>query len=733
MTNKKNKPKQNRSKAILITLIVLLSLICIPLVAGTGLFFYYVKDAPELSYKQLEDTMSSKFLDPHGKVYSEYGEKKREIIKPNEIPPSLKQAIISIEDKRFEEHVGVDPIRIAGAAVSNFKGNSKQGGSTLTQQLIKLSYFSTKQEDQTIKRKAQEAWLSVELEKKKSKDEILTYYINRVYMSNGVYGMKTAALAYYGLELEDLSLAQYALLAGIPQAPTNYDPYVNKDAAKQRRDLVLGEMKKDNAITEKEYNEAIATPIDEGLQPLKEDDRMKAITDNYVTEVIKETQRLTKKDPLTDGLTVYTNIDLEAQEYLYNLLNDDNSSINFPDDDFQAAATLMDVKTGQVKAQVGGRKVGEDTQGNMNLATQSKRDIGSTIKPLVAYAPAIENLNYGTGELFVDEPYRYPDGTQVYNYDNSYRGTLTMRESLVDSRNVPALKALEQVGNETSQEFIHTLGFDNTVHQSSAITMDASTLQLASAYAAFANGGVYYKPTYISKVVYPDGTEEVFEPDGTRAMKDTTAYIITDMLKDVINRGTAVNAQIPGLIQAGKTGTSNYSDDALDKVIGEGSPDISFVGYTPKYSLAVWTGYKDYFRAIPLYNQGLAIDIYRNYMTYLYQGLEPTDWKQPDGVTRIGTDIYLNDFIGIQNPTYKYYNTQPAKQTQYTYEYVEENNAKEPKESKEKKEEQPKEDVEVTEEEVEEEKTEEQPTETPEEQPTTNSQSTPEKPKSKTE
>ena len=647
--------RRSKGKAALIFFIVILSMICIPLLIGSAIFFSYVKDTPELDFAKLEDTLSSTFYDAKGNAFLTLGEKNREVIEPNEIPPTLKKAIISIEDKRFEKHIGVDPIRIMGAAVSNLRGNNTQGGSTLTQQLIKLSYFSSKQEDQTYKRKAQEAWLSVELEKNKSKDEILTYYINRVYMSNGVYGMKTAAETFYNKKLEDLTLAQFALLAGIPQSPTNYDPYVYPDNAKKRRDLVLSEMLKDGKISEKEYNTAVAEPIDHELKSIEADSTIKRVTEDYYTEVIAEVQRKTKKNLYTDGLEVYTNIDLEAQTYLYNLFNNENSSINFPNDEFQSAGTLVDVKTGQVKAQVGGRKKSEDTQLGWNSAVKNERDIGSTAKPLVAYGPVVENLNYGSGEIFVDEPYKYKNGDSVNNYDHTYRGSLTMRESLVDSRNVPALKALDEVGTDVSQEFIKKLGFDNEVFESSAINMQSNTFHLASSYAAFANGGIYYEPSYVNRIVYDDGTEEKFEPNGSRAMKESTAYIITDMLKDVIARGTGTNAQIPTVIQAGKTGTSNYADDALSQVKGEGVPDITFVGYTPKYSFAVWTGYDDYFQAIPSYDQQLAMDIYRNFMTFLYQNLEATDWKQPSDVVRYGSEVYLQGYIGSQNKkTYQY-------------------------------------------------------------------------------
>lgn len=666
-SNRNGGTKRKRKRKFKIIFALILILFFVPLMLGTGVFLYYIKDTPELEFSKLEDTLSSDIYDMNGKFIMTVGAKKRETIPPNQIPPVLKDAILSIEDRRFEKHIGVDPIRIVGAALSNLKGNHTQGGSTLTQQLIKLSYFSHRKEDQNYKRKAQEAWLSIKLEKNKSKDEILTYYINRVYMANGIYGMKTAAATYYNKDFNKLSLAQYALLAGLPQAPNDYDPYAHPDMAKTRRDLVLREMHENKKITDKQYNEAIAVPIEDGLVPLKNDDltNKQIVSDYYLNEAIKEVQERTKKDVYTDGLDIYTNIDIDAQKYLYGLVNNDNSAINFPDNKFQTSATLIDVKTGYVRAQIGGRKVGDD-QKKWNRAVESKRDIGSTAKPLVAYGPLIEESSYGSGQIFVDEPYFYKSSKKpVYNYDKSYRGALTMRESLIDSRNIPALKALDEVGTDKAKHFISNLGLKNDVYEGTAIGFQASTESLAAAYSSLANGGVYYRPSYINKVVYSDGVEEKFEPQGKRAMKESTAYIITDMLKDVIRRGTGIPASIPNLIQAGKTGTSNYSDDDVDKIKGIGSPDISFAGYTPKYSLAIWTGYDEYFQAIPVYDQQLAMDIYKNFMAYLYQSkdLEITDWKMPNDVVRYGTEVYVK---GHTNTQYKY------QTYEYTTEYYEE-------------------------------------------------------------
>ncbi|MGY3766465.1 PBP1A family penicillin-binding protein [Vagococcus vulneris] len=677
MADTKMRRKKSKRNIITTILIIILLFILVPIIVGASIFGYYIKDTPKLDYAKLEDTVSSKIYDKNNNLLFEIGEEKREAITPTEIPAQLKDAVLSVEDQRFEKHIGVDPVRIAGAALSNLKGNHTQGGSTLTQQLIKLSYFTTKKEDQTYKRKAQEAWLALKLEKTKSKDEILTYYINRVYMANGLYGMKTAADVYYNKPFDKLTLPEYALLAGIPQAPNNYDPYTNKEAAKQRRDLVLKQMLENQKINDQQYKEAVDTPIDAGLQPMKEDSSSRVIADPYINQVVEEVEKKTKKNVNTDGLDIYTNIDMEAQTYLYNLVNSDETSINFPDDQFQTSATLIDVKTGYVRAEIGGRKNGQDMY-KLNRAAnpKSNRDIGSTSKPLVAYGPLIENESKGTGTIFVDEPYRYKTNHQsVYNYDKSYRGAISMREALVDSRNIPALKALNEVGTDKAKEFTDKLGLNTDIYEGSAISIQSQSEKLAAAYAPFANGGIYYQPSYINKIVYQDGTEENFDPKGERAMKESTAFLITDILKDVIKRGTGTPAQIPNIIQAGKTGTSNYADDALSKVKdgGIGSPDISFVGYTPKYSLAVWTGYDDYFKPIPYQDQKLAMDIYRNFMTYLYQGIAPTDWKQPNDVVKVGNEYYIKGHLNSAAPVQSTYNRYSQDNNYYYDETPEEN------------------------------------------------------------
>ncbi|NVD84940.1 PBP1A family penicillin-binding protein [Enterococcus faecium] len=645
-------------------LLGILSFFCILFLAGVGLFWYYAKDAPELTDKKLDATVSSKLYTQDGELFEDLGAEKRKKISANELPKTLEDAIVSVEDRRFYKHIGVDPIRIIGSALSNFTSGGLQGGSTLTQQLIKLSFFSTSAEDQTLKRKAQEAWMAVRLEQKKSKQEILTYYVNKVYMSNGLYGMETASEMYFGKKLSELSLPQTALLAGMPQAPSAYDPYVYPDQAKKRRDTVLYTMLQNEKISQTEYDQAVNVPVTDGLQELTQSDDNTKIVDNYVKEVINEVQEKTDKNVYTDGLEIYTNLDLDAQKKLYDIVNTDQY-VSYPDDEMQVASTLIDTNTGKVKAQIGGRHIAEDVTLGNNLAVNTSRDFGSTMKPVTDYGPAFEYLKYSTGKTITDAPYNYEGtSTPVGNWDNQYMGTITLRQALYLSRNVPAVKLFNEVGSDKVASFLKNLGIEySTIHQSNAISSNteeqdgtkygASSLKMAAAYAAFANGGTYYKPQYVNKIVFQDGTEETYEPDGKTAMSPETAYMITDILKDTITEGTGTNAQIAGLYQAGKTGTSNYTDDEYAKLgISSGVyPDILFAGYTPNYSISVWTGYNNKMTPVTSESSHVASDVYRELMQYVSANVTNTDWEMPSGLIRVGGELYYKDQYTVRSNT----------------------------------------------------------------------------------
>ncbi|CEX06339.1 penicillin-binding protein 1A [Streptococcus pneumoniae] len=633
-----------------------LSLVIAAIVLGGGVFFYYVSKAPSLSESKLVATTSSKIYDNKNQLIADLGSERRVNAQANDIPTDLVKAIVSIEDHRFFDHRGIDTIRILGAFLRNLQSNSLQGGSTLTQQLIKLTYFSTSTSDQTISRKAQEAWLAIQLEQKATKQEILTYYINKVYMSNGNYGMQTAAQNYYGKDLNNLSLPQLALLAGMPQAPNQYDPYSHPEAAQDRRNLVLSEMKNQGYISAEQYEKAVNTPITDGLQSLKSASNYPAYMDNYLKEVINQVEEETGYNLLTTGMDVYTNVDQEAQKHLWDIYNTDEY-VAYPDDELQVASTIVDVSNGKVIAQLGARHQSSNVSFGINQAVETNRDWGSTMKPITDYAPALEYGVYdSTATIVHDEPYNYPGtNTPVYNWDRGYFGNITLQYALQQSRNVPAVETLNKVGLNRAKTFLNGLGIDYpSIHYSNAISSNttesdkkygASSEKMAAAYAAFANGGTYYKPMYIHKVVFSDGSEKEFSNVGTRAMKETTAYMMTDMMKTVLTYGTGRNAYLAWLPQAGKTGTSNYTDEEIENHIKTSqfvAPDELFAGYTRKYSMTVWTGYSN--RLTPLVGNGLTVaaKVYRSMMTYLSEGSNPEDWNIPEGLYRNGEFVFKN-------------------------------------------------------------------------------------------
>ncbi|MFS9052884.1 penicillin-binding protein PBP1A [Streptococcus infantis] len=624
---------------------------------GGSVFFYYVSKAPELSESKLVATTSSKIYDSKNELIADLGAERRVNAQSNEVPIELVNAIVSIEDHRFFNHRGIDSIRIAGAFLRNLTSRGGlQGGSTLTQQLIKLTYFSTSSSDQTISRKAQEAWLAIQLERTATKQEILTYYINKVYMSNGNYGMQTAAQSYYGKDLKDLSIPQLALLAGMPQAPNQYDPYSHPEEATERRNLVLSEMQKQGYLTAEQYETAINTPITDGLQSLKGSNSYPPYLDNYLKEVIEQVETETGYNLLTTGMDVYTNVDQDVQKRLWDVYNTDEY-VNYPDDEIQAASTIIDVSNGKVIAQLGSRHQASNVSFGINQAVETNRDWGSTMKPITDYAPALEYDIYdSTAYMLKDVPYNFPGtSTPVYNWDHGYYGNITLQTAIQQSRNVPAVETLDRVGLDKAKKFLNGLGIDYpTMVYANAISSNttesgkqygASSEKMAAAYAAFANGGIYHKPMYINKVVFSDGSSKEFSDQGTRAMKETTAYMMTEMMKTVLYSGTGRDAYISWLPQAGKTGTSNYTDEEIENQIKTSqfvAPDEMFVGYTRKYSMAVWTGYTN--RLTPIVGDGftVATSIYRSMMQYLSENDHPGDWTMPEGLYRSGDYVFKN-------------------------------------------------------------------------------------------
>ena len=648
-------------KYLIILANVLLAGFILAILAAGGLVAYYVSSAPALTEEALTATTSSKIYDKDGALIADLGAEKRSNASIQEIPTDLVNAIVAIEDQRFFNHRGVDVIRIVGSFLNNLTSDSLHGGSTLDQQFIKLTYFSTSKEDQTLKRKIQEAWLAMQLERRNTKQEILTYYVNKVYMSNGNYGMKTAARAFYGKELKDLSIAQAALLAGMPQAPNQYDPYTQPEAAQARRDIVLSEMLEEKYISQEQYDVAVATPVTDGLQPLKNTAAYPLYMDNYLKEVIEEVEEKTGYNLLTTGMDVYTNVDTAAQQQLWNIYNTDEF-VYYPDNIFQVASTVVDVSNGRVVAQLGARNQATNVSFGVNQAVETNRDFGSTMKPITDYAPALKNGVYtSTADTIVDGPYNYPGTTTpVYNYEKGYYGAMTLKGAIQYSRNIPAIKALEATGLDKALEYLNSIGIDypellysNAISSNTTVSdqkYGASSEKMAAAYAVFANGGTYYKPQYVNKVVFTDSTTMEFAPEGSQVLSPEISYMMTDMLKSVLTYGTGSSAAVSGVPLAGKTGTSNYADEEVASILASNAaansssvvaPDHNFVGYSTKYAMAVWTGYTN--RTTPILDSGnlVATDVFRSMMAYLNPVETATDWQMPSGLYRYGSYLYL--------------------------------------------------------------------------------------------
>ncbi|RMW50654.1 penicillin-binding protein [Lactiplantibacillus pentosus] len=635
-------PKKHWFRRIFLSLV---GLFVVGVLAGLCLFFYYAQTSPTITESDLKGTSAVKIYGKDDNYITNLGTSNLQYVKSSNIPTTLKNAVVSIEDRRFYKHHGVDYYRILGAAVGNLKGSSlgMQGGSTLTMQLVKLAVFSTDTSDRNLKVKAQEAWLALNLEKHYSKSQILEFYINKVYMGNGIYGMGTAAKYYYNKSLKDLSLSQLALLAGMPQSPTYYDPTTYPSYATSRRNLVLEAMYDNKVITKSQETAAKKVSVKTGLSSagrsgLTTHSKTNKILDAYLNQVRQDL--LKKGYKLTDGEKVYTNLDMDAQKRLYEIANT-SKYVTYPNNGkqtFQLGVSVVDSYTGKISAMIGGRKIGNVVYGT-NRAVQTDRSNASTMKPILDYGPAIEYLNWPTYKSLSDTKYKYP-GTNisVHDFDNNYLGNMTMREALVQSRNIPAVRTLQAVGKTRAQTFAKGIGINlKTVNYANAIGAGVSTLQVAGAYAAFADGGVYHKPYYIRKVTTADGKTTSYTSNGKRAMKKSTAYMITDMLKGVINSstGTATTAKISGVYQAGKTGTDDYDSKYKNSVPSNAVVDSWMAGYTKNYSVAVWTGYDKATEAggyLDSSNEKISQQIYRAMMSYLQQYSPNSDWTKPSTV-----------------------------------------------------------------------------------------------------
>ena len=557
-----------------------------------------------------------------------HGVQDRTWVSISELQPSTVYAFISAEDARFFEHEGVDVIRIAGAIVADIKaGSYVQGASTISQQLIKLSHLTS---EKTISRKAEEAALAYEMERQYSKEDILEMYLNYVYFGGGYYGIEAAAEGYFGVHASDLTLDQSAMLAGILKSPSGYAPHINYAASINRRNNILRLMRDYGYITDDEKKQASAG------RPTILHDKNEEYSGYYTDAVTKSAAALmgiTVDELIRGGYSIYSAMDSDIQHYCEEMFK--NGEL-FPAEDSEAAIVVLEPSTGMVVAMVGGRSY---TGGiSFNRATDIRRQPGSVIKPVIAYAPAFEYLNYTAADMILDEETTFSDYTPS-NYGNKYYGWVTGREAVTKSLNVPAVKTLSEVGVERAKDFAKRCGIefddkdDSLALALGGFTYGVSPLQIAGAYSCFASGGIYNTPTLIKKITDRNGlTVYEYRQDSRRVMSEANAYILTSMLKSVVTEGTGHRLNTLDIPIAGKTGTVGLAN---------GNRDAWMAGYTPEYTAVVWQGYdSDRLGLLPPSATGgtyPALMLYELF-NHIYPDGRSGDFEKPESVKQYSID-----------------------------------------------------------------------------------------------
>lgn len=640
--NKNTKQKRKKKRPIL-KIFLIIFLVCF--IMGIGLVIGFVQSvlngAGALAKEDFEiKQFTTTIYDKNGDVYTQLdSSENRTYVALNEMSPYLKEAFISIEDERFEEHFGID-LKRTGAAVVKWitTGNSNFGGSTITQQLIKKV---TEDDDRSWQRKAREIVRAVQVEQWLSKDQIIELYMNIIYLGEGSYGVEKASYTYFNKSANDLTIAECALIAGLAQAPEGKNPYNYPDSAKARQELVLGKMLELGKITKAEYDEAINQELiySKGSAELASNNSyfVDAVVDQVIEDIQKEkdiTAVMAEKMVFSNGLEIYTTVDPKIQSALEEVYKDQNYfklRNGEYDPNVQSAMVIVDYRKGDVVGLIGGAGEKKTLRG-LNRATMMTRAPGSTIKPIAVYAPGIDMGIFTAASTFDDIPLVYKTSTSVWTPSNSYaahRGLTTVRKGVEISSNIVAAKAFLEVGAEKSYEYLEKFGISTLTRSDKVpgalslggLTKGMTPLEHAAAYGTLANGGIYIEPKLYTKVISMNN-EVILEKVSNvkEVVKESTAYIVTSMLKDVINgsEATGGSARLSGMTAAGKTGTSNDSFDRW------------FAGYTPYYAASTWVGY-DTQKTVNM-SGNPAAKIWKAVMQKAHEGLANKDFTRPNSV-----------------------------------------------------------------------------------------------------
>jgi penicillin-binding protein 1A len=582
-------------RAVKISIAVIMVLITVLAVFGVVSYFYFTHDLPSIeALKNYKPSTVTRIFSEDGEVIGEFFYEKREVVSLDRIPNHLIQAFVAGEDARFFQHKGLDYLAILRAFFRNmFSGEIVQGGSTITQQVVKSLLLSP---EKSFARKIREAILAYRIEKHLTKEEILFLYLNQIYLGHGAYGVAAAAESYFAKAVEDLSVAESAVLAGLPQAPSRYSPYQHPQQAKKRQVYVLNRMAEEGFISPSEATKAAQTPysIRSNEKPPLER------APHFVEYIRRYVEEKYGKDALyKGGLQVFSSIDLDfqgmAQEAVEAGLKElekreKYSSAGMPSIP-EGALICFDLETGYVKAMVGGR---DFRKSQFNRVTQAKRQTGSAFKPIV-YASALDK-GFTPASIIVDSPVVFEWGDNKWkpkNYEGKFSGPTTLRNALAHSVNIVTVKIAQEVGVQYIKDYAQKLGISSPLHSTLSMALGSSSVtlyELTRAYSVFANQGNFFKPIFVKKILDRDGNllEENlpfshFEkfPEEGQVISPQTAFLMTYLLEGVVEHGTGWRAKSLGRPVAAKTGTTDQFMDAW------------FIGYTPELITGVWVGFDE--------------------------------------------------------------------------------------------------------------------------------------------
>lgn len=701
----------------------------IGLCAGVGLFMGVIETAPDISNVDVAPAgYSTTVYDSEGNQMTKLiaQNSNRVYVKLEKIPVNLQHAFVAIEDERFYEHNGIDIKGIMRAGVKALGGNLHQGASTITQQLLKNNVFTSWTEESSLvekfKRKFQEQYCAVQLEKVMSKDSILENYLNTINLGQGTLGVQAASLRYFGKPASELNISESAVIASITQNPSRWNPISHPDWNKERRDEVLRKMYEQKYITQAEYDEALADNVYSRIQAVNEETETKTIYTYFVDELTEQVINDLQNNLgysytqaynalYSGGLSIFTTQDPHIQhicdeefanpdnypettkyylKYELSFTDADGGAVNFSTQYFeryfkekrgskfnsifdneedamaaieefkadvaepgytfvsenislapqpQASVSIIEQSTGQVKAIVGGR--GKKTASlTLNRATDTKRQPGSCFKVLAAYAPALDAAGFTLASVQIDEPYNYADGRAVSNwYSSGYKGACTVRYGIEQSLNIVAVKTITDITPQLGFDYLLNFGFTTLVERrtesSGAISSDitqalalggltdgVTNLELTAAYATIANNGTYVKPMFYTKILDHDGNVLIENNMKKRqVLKETTAYLLTSAMEDVVTKGTGTRVRFENMDIAGKTGTTSNN------------VDVWFAGYTPYYTCSTWAGYDNNVHMNGSGETNTAKNIWKAIMSRVHEDLEYKSFVEPDGIT----------------------------------------------------------------------------------------------------